>query len=199
MPKCITCKQNVSISCYDLISGHCLDCLTKHSAAQEKQAALKKAEFNPPPDAQCYLFMRGDQSGPFLPAQIRAMWRAGSITSDALFSYKGLPDWRPAKSFCDSMNSGSDTFTKLLDNDARQGLGAFLAVIGIIIAVYFIAVYDVSVRTESRYISGIGTVGGDSVVNLAKQQNRLFGVIVGLALTAAGVVIIFLPTNSNRT
>lgn len=63
-------------------------------------SAAQKAELYPPSDAECHLFMNGQQHGPFLPTQIRSMWDSGSITSDALYFYSGLPDWRPVKGFC---------------------------------------------------------------------------------------------------
>ena len=78
----------------------------------------------------------------------------------------------------------------------RRGLSVLLTIIGIVVTVYFVAFYDVSVRTY--YVSGDGTVGGESVVNLAKQQNRLIGVIIGLALSTVGVIMIYLPTKTHE-
>ena len=142
------------------------------------------AEFNPPPDAECYLFTQGEQSGPFSPAQICAMWRAGSVTSDALYFYSQLPDWRPAKSFCELRTDEART-----SHNQSLDLGGIFAIIGVVIVIYFVAFYDVSVRTSS----------GDSVVNIGKQQNRLIGVIVGIALSSVGAVMIYFPTKSNET
>jgi hypothetical protein len=161
--------------------------LNQQEKARTTAAAIKAAESNPPPDAQCFLFMMGEQSGPFLPAQIRSMWKAGSITADALFYYPQLPDWRPVKSFCKQTRASG-----------RQVFGVLLTIIGIVTTIYFAGFYDTSVSTERDYIVGVGYVGGGRVVNLSKQQNRLIGVIVGIAISAIGVVMISLPNKPNE-
>lgn len=40
-----------------------------------------------------YLFENGAQSGPFHLDQVRAMWRSGQITSDAMYCPVGGADW----------------------------------------------------------------------------------------------------------
>jgi hypothetical protein len=73
---------------------------TPEEAKREAERKLEEAECNPEANAQCYLQVDGKRQGPFLPAQIRAMWNAGTITANTLFIHSDLPDWRPASSFC---------------------------------------------------------------------------------------------------
>ena len=77
--------------------------------------------------------------------------------------------------------------------------GILLTVLGVIITIYFAALYDTSVQTDSRNIPGVGYVGGSSVVNLAKQQNRLIGVIVGISMSVIGIIVVFLPAKANES
>ncbi len=76
---------------------------------KDKRAAdalkLYLAEHSPDPNAHCYLLIGDKREGPFLPAQIRSMWNAGTITADTQFINSDLPDWRPVKSFCQSIQS----------------------------------------------------------------------------------------------
>lgn len=194
--RCATCKNNVSIARYDLFTGICDDCRAKSNAAEAHRiaelnaaVALSDAEFNPPPDAQCYLFMHGQQSGPFLPAQIRAMWNAGSITSDAMFHYSKLPDWRPVRSFCDFTCARSSPLSVGAHSlgGERRSWGIALTIFGIVITMYFVGSHDVSVRTDAG-----------SVINLGKQQDRLIGVIIGLAFSVVGVMLTYFPANRGR-
>lgn len=147
---------------------------------------LEDAQHNPPADAECTLFMRGQQEGPFLPSQIRAMWKAGSITSDALFYYPQLPDWRPVRLFCEISNTDNVSSS---GTDFTYFVGVLLTIVGIALTIYFAGFYDTSIKTD----------GGASVVNLSKQQNRLIGVIVGIAISAGGVLMVCLPNKPYDT
>jgi membrane associated rhomboid family serine protease len=42
-----------------------------------------------------YLFLNGQQIGPFAEGRVREMLALGSVTSDALYWREGMPDWRP--------------------------------------------------------------------------------------------------------
>jgi hypothetical protein len=81
----------------------------------------------------------------------------------------------------------------------KRNIGIMLVVVGIIVTTYFTAIYDTSVTTKGEFISGVGYIGGDSVVNLEKQQNRLIGVIIGIALAGVGVAILYLPGRRDQT
>jgi hypothetical protein len=49
-----------------------------------------------------YLFDQGEQRGPLTLGQLRAMWRAGSITAEAQICQAGDEDWRAAADVLDS-------------------------------------------------------------------------------------------------
>jgi len=70
---------------------------------QEAERKLIEAEHNPAANTHCYLLVDGNRRGPFLPAQIRSMWNAGTITADTQFIHSDLPDWRPVSSFCENV------------------------------------------------------------------------------------------------
>jgi len=144
----------------------------------------------------CHIFCSGQQQGPYVPQQIKAMWSDGTLTADTLVFPKGFPDWIPINDFLIRIQ------LRQADADSKsfgvRSLGILFTIIGVIITIYFAALYDTSVRTEGRYIPGVGYVpGGDTVVNLGKQQNRLIGVIVGIAMSAIGIVMICLPQKRN--
>jgi hypothetical protein len=186
MPKCISCKKAFNIwTSYSTSSKKCNDCLKKVWEIQESKR-------NAPPSEECYLFMNGEQKGPFTTSQILAMWQAGNVTADALFFDKNLNDWIPANEFINlHKNKLIDVQTQATD---RRKIGAILALLGVIVLIYFAVFYDVSVQTTSHYISGIGTVGGESVVNLGKQQDRLIGVLIGISLGVVGAIMRCLPS-----
>lgn len=144
---------------------------------------IQDAELNPNPRAQCTIWVNGEEKGPFTPGQIRSMWNAGNLTADTLFIYEELNEWRPIKSFCQidevDTNIGSES-----DGSASIVLGVMLIIFGLVSSLYFISEYDVSVKTEKIYLEGVGFIGGDSVVNLGRQQNRLIGV-------GCSVVVVF--------
>ena len=144
----------------------------------------------PPPitvTTHCHIFNSGQQQGPYVPQQIKAMWNAGVLTADTLVFPDGFPDWIPISDFLARIHL-RQTHADSLSFGVRSA-GILVTIFGVIITIYFAALYDTSVTTESRYISGIGTIGGHSVVNLGKQQNRLIGVIVGVAISAIGIVM----------
>ena len=61
---------------------------------------------------------------------------------------------------------------------------------GLVSSFYFFFAYDTSVSTESRYITGIGTIGGGRVHNQGLMQNRLLGCIAGIASTVIGTILV---------
>src|SRR6266436_4925015 len=48
---------------------------------------------------RCHIFHSGQQQGPYMPQQITAMWRAGTLTADTLVFPHGHPDWIPINDF----------------------------------------------------------------------------------------------------
>ena len=163
------------------------------TTVEEDNKALIHAQNNPPSDAECYLWRSNQQEGPFTPQQIKAMWDAGSITANTLYYYSKLPDWCPVKGFCQSSTSGiSSPSGPPALSEGKRDFGVFLTVIGIVMTTYFGAFYDTSVWVSGGPTPGGGYVSGRSVVNLDKQQNRLIGVIVGIAIAASGIAMILL-------
>ncbi len=143
----------------------------------------------------CHVFYGGQQHGPYIPQQIKTMWSAGTLTADTSVFPAGYPDWIPIGDFLNRLPLCSESTTS--SSSSSRPLGIRFTVIGVIITIYFAALYDTSVRTERSYVPGVGYVGGDAVVNLGKQQNRLIGVIVGLAMSIIGIVVVCLPAKSN--
>jgi membrane associated rhomboid family serine protease len=45
--------------------------------------------------ATVYLFINGEQVGPYAPSKVRAMMALGAITADACFWQDGMAEWRP--------------------------------------------------------------------------------------------------------
>lgn len=162
------------------------------SSVPDEQA---EAELPPITDAtHCHVFDAGQQLGPYVPQQIRSMWAAGTLTADASVFPAGYPDWIPIADFLARLQPSQPPTTP--SSSSAGPLGVLLIVVGICFTIYFAAIYDTSVVTERRYLSRIGSVGSDAVVNLGKQQNRLIGVIFGIAMTAIGIVIVYLPSKS---
>ena len=143
----------------------------------------------------CHVFYAGQQHGPYTPQQIRTMWSTGTLTADTSVFPAGYSDWISIADFLKRLQLHS-AFTASLSS-ASNPFGILLTVLGVIITIYFAALYDTSVRTDRHYIPEVGYLGGDTVVNLAKQQNRLIGVIVGIAMSVIGIVVVCLPAKSN--
>lgn len=143
----------------------------------------------------CHVFCGGKQHGPYMPQQIQVMWSAGTLTADTSVFPDGYPDWIPIADFLTRV-ARQNAKEKVTSSSARP-FGYALIVIGVLVTFYFATFYDTSVQTGRHYIPGVGSVGGETVVNLAKQQNRLIGVIVGLAMSVIGIVVVYLPTKSN--
>lgn len=61
--------------------------------------------------------------------------------------------------------------------------GAIVAVLGVIMTVWFAFFYDVTVPLDSQY--------GGSVNNIGLMNNRLIGIIIGGFITITGVIIHF--------
>ncbi len=120
------------------------------------------------------------------------MWNSGSLTVDTLVFPAGFSDWIPITTFLERFRA--EPISLSATPTSIRPLGVVLIIVGAAITLYFAAVYDTSVHTDRRYISGVGFVGGESVVNLGKQQNRLIGVIVGIALGVTGVVLSRIPS-----
>ena len=147
---------------------------------------------NPLATALCYLLVGGQQTGPYTPEQVRSMWTNGQITAETLYWFDGLKEWFPARNFCASPVRTAVPSAQG-SGGSRQALGGLLTVFGLVIAGYFFFAYDTTVETESHFIAGYGTVGGERVHNTGLMQNRLLGCIGGLALTAIGVVLVIVP------
>ncbi len=145
--------------------------------------------YQPPNDALCYILVGEEQTGPYTPDQIRAMWAHGQITAQTLYWFDGLKEWFPVRNFCAAALRVGTT-PPVLNGNNHQTLGGLLAVLGLIIAGYFFFVYDTTVETESRYITGYGTIGGQRVHNTGLMQNRLLGCVGGLVLTTIGVILV---------
>ena len=145
--------------------------------------------FQPPVDALCYLLVGDQQTGPYTPDQIRSMWLTGQVTAETLYWFAGLQAWFPARNFCARSAIAQTALTSSRSGNS-QGAGFALALVGLIIAGYFFFLYDTSVETETHYIAGYGTVGGERVHNLGLMQNRTLGCVGGLVLTIAGVVVL---------
>ena len=142
----------------------------------QERKARQNAATNPPPTADCYLLRNGQQDGPFTPSQIRSMWKAGTISSDTLIYDEQLGDWRPVKSFCRNHD--------VISVSTQQVIGALLLTVGVIATVYFTIIYDTSVDGH--------------IINLEKQQNRLIGIILGVATCAFGIITILLPQKAKE-
>ena len=119
------------------------------------------------------------------------MWSAGTLTADTLVFPDGYPDWIPISRFLTAIRAPSWEESGM--PIGFHQLGILLGVVGAILTFYFAVIYDTSVDSERKYISGVGYVGGGSVVNLGKQQNRLIGVIVGIAMTGIGIGVVCIP------
>ena len=143
----------------------------------------------------CHVFCAGQQRGPYLPQQIQTMWNTGKLTADTSVLPAGFPNWIPIATFLAQLHH-NQTAAATPPSGARS-IGILLTVVGISVTVYFAALYDTSVYSESRYIPEVGYLGGSRVVNLGKQQDRLIGVIIGIAMTVGGIVLICLPKRSN--
>lgn len=144
----------------------------------------------------CQVSYGGQQFGPYVLQQIRSMWTAGTITADASILPAGYPDWIPITDFL-ARYTPIETCPPV-SSPTKRPLGWILGICGICLTIYFAAVYDTTVVSERRYFPGIGGVGGEKVVNLGKQENRLIGVIVGISMTAIGVLVICLPSRSEN-
>ena len=68
-------------------------------------------------------------------------------------------------------------------------LSVLLIIGGLLVAVYFFFLYDTSVEVPSRYVYGVGTVGGGSVHNQGLMQNRLLGCGGGIAAIVIGTIM----------
>lgn len=78
-----------------------------------------------------------------------------------------------------------------------RSFASFLIFIGIVVTIYFVAIYDTTVQTERRDVPGVGVIAEKSIVNFGKQQNRLIGVIIGTAIGISGLVLKFIPIRND--
>ena len=76
-----------------------------------------------------------------------------------------------------------------------KAIGVSLLVIGVMIAGFFLAVFDTSVDVPSSVVLG-QTVGGGRVNNVGLMQNRQNGLIVGAVLAIAGLMCVLAPTSA---
>ena len=42
-----------------------------------------------------YLYVSGEQRGPYAESEIQAMWNNGQVTGDALYWHEGMAEWAP--------------------------------------------------------------------------------------------------------
>ena len=77
-----------------------------------------------------------------------------------------------------------------------DAVGMIIVIIGVAIAAYFFF-YDTSVSTESHYIQGYGSIGGQRVHNQGLMQNRLLGCIGGMVISAIGSVMVISSKRSS--
>jgi hypothetical protein len=70
--------------------------IQKEEARRARRAKELLAQ-NPPPDALCKVRNADREDGPFLPEQIRHMWKAGQIKADATYTFDALGEWFPVQ------------------------------------------------------------------------------------------------------
>ena len=143
------------------------------------------------PTTHCHVFFGGKQHGPYIAAQIQAMWGAGTLPADAFVLPSGYSDWIPIGDYLARIQPSPSVVTSASSN--LRTLGILITVIGAVVAFYFVAIYDTSVTSERHFIPGVGNVGGESIVNLGRQQNRMIGVIVGVSLGISGLLVSYIP------
>lgn len=68
-----------------------------------------------------------------------------------------------------------------------RAVGLAILVAGVLIAGFFVAVYDTSVEVPRSVVMG-QTIGGGRVNNTGLMQNRQIGLIVGASLSMAGLI-----------
>jgi hypothetical protein len=67
-------------------------------AAPPKRQAAPPASLVPPDRAQArelYLYLEGEQKGPFTRRDIQESWCRGDLADDSMYWKEGMPDWRP--------------------------------------------------------------------------------------------------------
>ncbi len=152
-----------------------------------------------------FILSDGKQAGPYTIGQLRSMWQSGIITTETQYYFEGAPNWQPMiklRSMLEPNSVVKNRPASIITRPPRvpappstaaasSQVGVFLMLAGFAISAYFFFVYDTSVRVESRYVTGFGSVGGGRVNNLGLMQNRQLGCIGGLVLTVAGLALTF--------
>lgn len=158
-----------------------------------------------------YFYLESDnQIGPVSKAELQVLLEEGAITPQTPVFRTGDSEWRTAHLYPElaiqrtqsaRSSAGDSSIPEAwLRHSAHrpakdrgssiQVAGMIIAVIGVIIAVYFFFIYDTSVSTESHYIQGYGSVGGQRVHNQGLMQNRLLGCIGGMVVASIGSVMV---------
>lgn len=172
----------------------CQPCIDAIAAGQLKQAAAKAQhgsnDRNPPQFPSeldhCFILCGDERRGPYLPAQIRTMWKNGSITADSALAWGELTDPVPIAAlvneprFAHSEASGDGG-----GNQALTVLGVIMFVGGVIGLFYYWQFFDTSVSVPTERFFG-QTLGGGRVHNIGLMQERQNGMIIsGIAAAAA--------------
>ncbi len=165
-----------------------------------------------------YFYLEADsQIGPVSKGELQVLLEEGAITPQTPVFRTGDTEWRTAHLYPELAIQRTQSARSSADDssipeawlrhivtrpapDSASGMGtagAIIAAIGVAIAAYFFFIYDTSVSTESQYIQGYGTVGGQRVHNQGLMQNRLLGCVGGMVVAAIGSVMVISSRRSS--
>jgi hypothetical protein len=161
-----------TVKCRNLDSGEVFNYTPSKSGDYKKLATITDG-------TQCHVIHSDQKKGPYIPQQIISMWDSGNLTADALVLPAGQTDPILITNFLASYKSN---ISSKANSTGVRGLGIAMIALGVVITLHFAVIYDTSVSTDGFY-------GSSRVVNLGKQQNRLIGVLVGISLSVAGVIV----------
>ena len=88
------------------------------------ESAIATAEHSPIDNStQCYIFLAGQQQGPYMPQQITEMWRSGTLTADTLVFPTSHQNWIPINIFLTRIALKIDKTTLCLLTFFLGGIG----------------------------------------------------------------------------
>jgi hypothetical protein len=149
-----------------------------------------------------YICKEDTKTGPYVKSQIESMWSLGQLTADSMVEEKYAKVKYPILEFIEDkktrkLHGPESPFSiEQLANPLRA-IGLILLLGGLVCAGFFFTSFETSVTTESKYISGLGHIGGQQVENIGRLNQRQNGITIGIGVAILGAILI-VAANKNK-